>query len=618
MNGINGDGGRAVGSGVPAGSRPADLDALVDELTERLQAGEAVDLEALARDHPEQADQLRRLLPALHLLADMAHSAPPRPEHAAADGPAAVAVSGLLGDFLLIREVGRGGMGVVYEAEQVSLGRRVALKVLPFAGALDPRQLQRFRREAQAAAQLHHTHIVPVHFVGCERGVHFYAMQLIDGRTLADVIAELRGPAAAGPSPAPGTATAAYTPVSFLPAPPLRGKGAGGEESSVAGSSVAGLCEAGSGVADPGYSYSGPPSLPTPLPLGERGGRREGRRNEPAADTAPAAAATPRSRPDRAYFRTVAQWGLQAAEALEYAHTMGVIHRDVKPANLLLDERGDVWVTDFGLAQFRTDAGLTMTGDLLGTLRYMSPEQARAKHGLVDHRTDVYSLGVTLYELLALRPAFPAEEREVLLRQVVAEEPLPPRRLHKAIPAELETVVLKALAKEPEGRYATAQELADDLKRFLDDRPVLAQRPTLRQRAAKWARRHKSVVRAAIAVAAVVMAVLAALAGLAWYKNGQLQEAYTSMSEARAEERSQRELAENGLKLAWQATDDIFEYLAARWWQVHPEVIDAEQRALLRRAQDTNRELIRAAAANPTLAPHVLLAFTQVESIYYI
>src|SRR5262249_37454374 len=149
---------------------------------------------------------------------------------------------------------------------------------------------------------------------------------------------------------------------------------------------------------------------PAPLPRGERGER---------VDTAPvAAAATQRSRPDRAYFRTVAQWGVQAAEALEYAHSMGVIHRDVKPANLLLDARGDVWVTDFGLAQFRADANLTTSGVVLGTLRYMSPEQAQAKHGLVDHRTDVYSLGVTLYELLTLRPAFAAETHGALLRQV--------------------------------------------------------------------------------------------------------------------------------------------------------------------------------------------------------
>src|SRR5262249_36278088 len=155
--------------------------------------------------------------------------------------------------------------------------------------------------------------------------------------------------------------------------------------------------------------------------------------NDPDAPTA-AAATTQRSPPDRAYVRTVARWGVQAAEALEYAHSMGVIHRDVKPANLLLDARGDVWVTDFGLAQFGADAGLTMTGDVLGTLRYMSPEQARARHGLVDHRTDVYSLGVTLYELLTLRPAFASEDREVLLRQVTTEDPTPPRRLNPAIP----------------------------------------------------------------------------------------------------------------------------------------------------------------------------------------
>src|SRR5262249_39760930 len=178
--------------------------------------------------------------------------------------------------------------------------------------------------------------------------------------------------------------------------------------------------------------------------------------------------------------------GVQAALALEHAHQLGVIHRDIKPANLLVDGRGHLWVTDFGLAHVLGDPKLTLTGDLVGTLRYMSPEQALAQRVIVDHRTDVYSLGATLYELLTLEPPFRGTDRQERLRQSAAEDPEPPRRLDPAIPADLETVVLKALAKEPEGRYTTAQELADDLHRFLEDRPIRARKPNLPQRAAKW------------------------------------------------------------------------------------------------------------------------------------
>src|SRR5262249_40132273 len=161
--------------------------------------------------------------------------------------------------------------------------------------------------------------------------------------------------------------------------------------------------------------------------------------------------------------------------------------------NLLLDAQGKLWVADFGLARTAADPGLTLTGDVVGTLRYMSPEQALAKHGLVDHRTDVYSLGVTLYELLTLEPAFPDGDRRALLRRVAEEEPRPVRRLNRAVPAELETIVHKAMAKRPEERYATAQELADDLERFLEDRPIRARQPTPWQRTRKWARRHQPV-----------------------------------------------------------------------------------------------------------------------------
>jgi eukaryotic-like serine/threonine-protein kinase len=436
---------------------------LFEELAGRIQRGEPVDLEAAAREHPRHAERLRQLLPAVQLVAQVG-------SHAPADGlsfppPASDDARPLpeaLGDFRIIREVGRGGMGVVYEAEQLSLGRRVALKVLPFAATMDPRHLQRFQNEARAAAGLHHGHIVPVYSVGSERGVYFYAMQFIDGRTLAAVIQELKRPQGQGTAPPPAADANAPTTV-HAPA---------------------------DGVPDP------------------------------KADTEPAARQSTLAESGQArgreHFRRVAEWGIQAAEALDHAHQLGVVHRDVKPANLMLDARGQVWVTDFGLAHMQNaDAGLTLTGDLIGTLRYMSPEQALAKRVPIDHRTDVYSLGATLYELLTLRPAFEGKDRQELLRQIAFEEPKAPRRLSKAIPAELETIVLKAMEKNPADRYATAKELADDLRRFLADEPIRARRPTLLQRFRKWRRRHRVIVWAA-AVVAVIAALFAGGAGAFW------------------------------------------------------------------------------------------------------
>ncbi len=342
-----------------------------------------------------------------------------------------------LGDYRVLREIGRGGMGVVYEAEQMLLGRRVALKVLPFAATMDARQLQRFQNEARAAACLHHPHIVPVYAVGCERGVHYYAMQFIEGQSLADVIGDL---------------------------------GVRIEEARK------------SGDLSPNVSLQSTIcNLRSNTPLSNR---------------------------ERSSYHAVARLGMQAAEALHYAHEVGVIHRDVKPANLMLDGNANLWITDFGLAQIQGDAQLTMSGDLVGTLRYMSPEQALAKRVLVDHRTDIYSLGATLYELLTLQPVFPGADRQELLRQIAFEEPIAPRRHNKSIPAELETIVLKALEKNPADRYATAKELADDLERFVKYEPIRARRPSLGRRLRGWCWRHKPLVWSA----AVILIALAACA----------------------------------------------------------------------------------------------------------
>jgi serine/threonine protein kinase len=356
-----------------------------------------------------------------------------------------------LGDFRIVREVGRGGMGIVYEAEQISLRRRVALKVLPFAATMDPRHLQRFHNEAQAAACLHHTNIVPVFSVGSEHGVHFYAMQFIDGQPLCKIIHQLRWQ-----EKKPNTReerTIAYQP-------------------------------------SPGD----------------------------AASTLPIAAITPltgEGRRSRDYFRKVAELGIQAAEALDHAHQLGIVHRDIKPGNLMLDVRGNLWVADFGLAHMQhSDASLTLTGQTVGTPRYMSPEQALAKRVPIDHRTDVYSLGATLYELLTLRPAFTCEDRHELLRQIAFEEPAKPRQLERSIPAELEIIILKAMEKRPQDRYATAHDMAEDLRRWLKHEPIRARRPSWFLVGRKWARRHRALVGSTIVILA--LACLFLVGSISW------------------------------------------------------------------------------------------------------
>ena len=453
----------------------------VQEYLADLEAGRKPDRAAFVARHPDIGPALADCLAGL----DLVHTAGPRlrdPSPAPTPAPAAEPPTAL-GDFRIVRELGRGGMGVVYEAVQLSLGRRVALKVLPFAAALDSRQLQRFKNEAQAAAHLHHQNIVPVYAVGYERGVHFYAMQLIEGQNLAAVVEGLRQP---------GAATAhrpASAPTGEFLTPETR--------------------------ADLGADLT---TLRTQRPTG--------------------------------FFRTVARLIAQAAEALEYAHQNGVVHRDIKPANLLVDGRGNLWVTDFGLAQVQADAGLTQTGDLLGTLRYMSPEQAGGPRGLIDHRTDVYSLGATLYELLTLRPIFDGADRRILLHQIMHEEPRAPRAIDRSIPLDLETIVLKAIGKHPADRYATARDLADDLTRFLRDEPIRARRATLVQRARKWLRRHPAVPVAAAAVMVLLTLGSIGTALLLRTEQARTRDAYQA-------ERQRAKEAEERLRLARRSVDDM-------------------------------------------------------------
>jgi tetratricopeptide (TPR) repeat protein len=481
---------------------------LLDQVTELLAQRRDTDVESLLGRHPEHAERLRQLLPAMRLLANVgcAENAPPA---GGSSDSGTGEVAGALGDFRILREIGRGGMGVVYEAEQLSLDRHVALKVLPFASVLDARQLQRFKNEARAAAGLHHTNIVPVYAVGSDRGVHYFAMQYIEGQTLERIIARLAGDGDVLPM-LKGDQRGARAGGDVLS---LRDGEQGLENDPEAATAVfpppgqAGLGAVGHDTPDRGADGENEGG---PQPNGSQGVVIELAKPRRHGDTSPLArGSTANGRVTPEYFRTVAELGIQAARALDYAHQQGVVHRDVKPSNLIVDHSGNLWITDFGLARMESEQSLTMSGDVLGTLRYMSPEQALAQRPLVDHRTDVYSLGATLYELLTLKAAFPETDRRELLRQIADEDPRKPRSLNRSIPTELETIVLKAMEKEPAGRYPTAQDLADDLQRFLDHKPIAARPPSFAERSVKWARRHRPIVSAA----AVVMVVLG-VAGL--------------------------------------------------------------------------------------------------------
>ena len=376
----------------------ADDDRLAEALKDfcsQIEAGQVPDRSELLRRYGDLQPALAGCLDTLEFLYSVA-------PQVATDDPGApespIAALAALGDFRILRTLGRGGMGVVYEAEQLSLGRRVALKVLPFAAMLSEQRLKRFQNEARAAATLSHPNIVTVFAVGVDRGVHYYAMQLIHGPSVAEVIQELRGPVTE-PSEIP-----------LAPSPPSAGERAG-----VRGSkdiSRASQHRAAAATEDYGSDVVMPDEAAADTV-----------RHPQAADTAGSILSDDGTGPHSAHFRAVARIGIQAAQALDHAHQNGIVHRDIKPANLLLDATGHTWVTDFGLARIESDPAVTMTGDLFGTLRYMSPEQILSKRVVLDHRTDIYSLGLTLYELLVLKPAFAQQEREELFRAIAFEEP---------------------------------------------------------------------------------------------------------------------------------------------------------------------------------------------------
>ena len=392
------------------------LGRLLEEYMTALESGMPPSVDTLTRSCPDLRDALHACVGGLERLHRMAAG-----EFAVQNTQ--VDESRALGDFELHEVIGRGGMGVVYRATQTTLRRTVAIKLLPLTSVLDPRQLTRFQQEAEAAASLQHPNIVPVFAVGCERGIHFYAMQYICGASL-DV-------------------------------------------------ATAGGCL---------------PSQPKSL-SGDSAG------DDVAWQTT--------------NWRTAVTWAAQVADGLHAAHELGIIHRDIKPSNLIVDQSGKPWITDFGLARIQSNASLTQSGDVIGTMRYMSPEQARGQSAIVDGRTDVYSLGATLYEMLSGRPAHDGEDAPAIMRQIDSESIVTLRKHCPHLPRDLETVVAKAMAARRDDRYETAAAFSSDLRRLLDGKPTIARPPTMLDHGFHLMGQYRS------AVATLVVVGIMALTGFA-------------------------------------------------------------------------------------------------------
>jgi serine/threonine protein kinase len=533
---------------------------LIDEFTERVERGDSPTIVEYTTKYPALAPLLRDVLPAIQTMKGEAFGNRVSDDGVHAGQP----LTGVIGDFRIVREIGRGGMGVVYEAEQLSLGRRVALKTLPFAMALDPVRLNRFRNEAQAAAQLHHPNIVPVYAVGTERGVWYYAMQIVDGRSLAEALADLRD----------------------------------GEHNDQ--TICDGLTETVSTSTDAGTSSQLRDAI------SESAGGSEFQ-----------------------FIRVAVDLCRQAARGLEHAHSMDIVHRDIKPANLILDGTGRLWITDFGLARICNTSTVTATGDLIGTLAYMSPEQAMGNNAVIDHRSDIYSLGATLYELLTLRPVFEEENRAALLKRITTDEPTAPRKVNPLIPIDLETIILKCLAFDPAHRYRTTTELQTDLTSFLEDRPIAARRPSVAERALKWAKRHRPLMYTGVAAILILMVGLSISTAVIANEQARTAELLKNVSQRESELRvallardRQQQLAVDNLKQAeenFRQARGVLDFFTAKIEFEMPRSNELEpvRRELLEESLSYYQTFIEQAKLDPEIREELATSHRRVASILY-
>jgi serine/threonine-protein kinase len=622
------------------------VEQLAEEFLERQRRGEQPSITEYTQRYPELADEIKDLFPALVVVEQLK----PTPDNLTNLGSVAVALPEdtkieRLGDYRILSEIGRGGMGIVFEAEQESLGRRVALKVLPAQALLDPQQQKRFHREAKAAARMHHTNIVPVYGVGAHEGVHYYVMQFIQGLPLDDVLTELRKlheakkasstKDRAGVPVENGRKTGTFKAASALDVaqslisgrftPPKKAEEIPNQEDAFASTVT---------VAEDRLPHADTPDC-TPNTLGPEAKSVVQSMGLPPHERPETGSSVTQARstqgsgvilpgqPEgsaltdagRRYWQSVARIGMQVADGLEYAHRQGVLHRDIKPSNLLLDTHGTVWITDFGLAKV-TEGGdnLTHSGDILGTLRYMAPERFQ---GLSDARGDIYSLGLTLYEMLTLRPAFEESDRNELISRITQDVPPAPRKLNSAIPRDLETIVLKAIDRERSRRYQAAGSLAEDLRCFLEDKPIHARRVSWMERSMRWCRR-KPAVASLLAIVALLLIVVAVGSSAAAMRFRSLAEderrARQEAESSRKLAERQRERADTNFQQARRAVDDFLTTVSENTLLTVPGMQPVRQE-LLQSALKYYQEFVRQQRSDDALQDELAAGFARVGKI---
>ena len=567
---------------------------LADEFVLKFRSGHSPSIEHYAQAYPQHAAMIRSIFPSLMIVEKVSAKVTNEsiaPTLSATGSNSTQLVPKAFDDFEILQCIGRGGMGVVYEAIQGSLQRRVALKVIHAQASASPRSRERFRREAESAAGLHHTNIVPVYGSGEDHGLQYYAMQLIHGSTLADIILSLRarlsesvpheplGPALTLDAVDQLLTQRAASPSAKYPQSSQKGAQKGSNSYSTPSKPS---------QDDRPTSPLAPndPTLPTETRDLTHAAIQEPMQGSPLATDELSTSISPASispgtsevyPDDRAvraipqhYYRNIARLTSKVADALDYAHQSGVLHRDIKPSNLLLDQTGTIWVADFGLA-FREDLeSQTQTGELLGTLRYMAPEQFVAK---ADSRSDIYSLGLTLFELLTLRPALEAPKRRVLDPTKYSQLEFTASE-RQVIPRDLQTIVLKASALEPVNRYERAKDFQEDLERFLDDLPILARRESPIESVMRWIRRNPAIASLTASLFGLLVAI-ATILGL-WNRQqretlDELKLAYIASANSLADRtkaleqaNTESQRARQNMDLALEAFSTITENIASR------------------------------------------------------
>ncbi|MEE2643107.1 MAG: serine/threonine-protein kinase [Planctomycetota bacterium] len=513
--------------------RPASdqelLDQLADDYLRRLRSGERPSLRDYTAIYPELESEIEEVLSSVAMIEDLKQQSE-TVGHLPSKKFEEITLE-RIGDYRIVRELGRGGMGIVLEAIHESLGRRVAIKVLP-KQVFDSTSLQRFRKEAQAAAQLHHSNIVNVFGVGEFEGLHYYVMEYVNGQTLADLINQFRQRTEAdtvnrGRKPMPTAPNASM---------PYQGPPISSEPVNVPQFPEAPAKPAAAEAVNPVALPSDPESA-SPPPLSDLVSSLE----RPA---------------DR--FRWSAQTMARIADALEYSQRQQMLHRDIKPGNILIDDQQKPWITDFGLVKEISNQTMTRTGDIFGTPQYMAPESFE---GHYDQRSEVYCLGITLYELLATRPAFFDTSPSQLFNRIAKGSPQRLRQINARIPLDLETIVHKAIDRDPDRRYQATGELRDDLERFIVDRPIQARRVRLPERVIRWGRRNP-LIASLTCLSTVLLLVVAIVSSFAYVSTSRaltkLDAQHRALEQQQEKTRAAFNRAEANVSISIQAFEALF------------------------------------------------------------